>query len=40
MLGMFKHAEPMFKSMTGLKQKTFCDDETSGQGMSLYVCGL
>lgn len=36
MLEMFKHAEPMFKGMQGLKRKTFCYDEASGRGMSLY----
>ncbi len=36
MLEIFKHAEPMFKGMQGLKRKTFCYDEVSGQGMSWY----
>lgn len=36
MLELFKHAEPMFRGMNGLQRKTFCYDEASGQGMSLY----
>ncbi len=36
MLKMFKHAEPMFRGMGGLRRKTFCYDEESGQGMSIY----
>lgn len=36
MLKMFKHAEPMFRGMDGLQRKTFCYNEESGQGMSIY----
>lgn len=36
MLEIFKHAEPTFKRLQGLKRKTFCYEEVSGQGMSLY----
>lgn len=36
MLKMFKHAEPMFRGMAGLQRKTFCYDERSARGMSIY----
>lgn len=36
MLEMFKEAEPMFKKIGGLQRKTFCYDENTGLGMSIY----